>query len=243
MSARWHTYADPQAAAEACAHHIFSLLEESLAGQEFATLAVSGGATPKLLFEHMAPVKFNWSRVHLFFVDERAVPPTDAQSNFKLADDNLIAPAKMPVRNIHRVHAELTPDIAAARYAREIQDFFQLEEGQFPHFDVVHQGMGPDAHTASLFPSEPLINDREGIAAATYVEKMHSWRITLLPGVLLAAKHNVFLVTGEDKADAVRNVFEAEYDPQKYPAQIVTHHARRVSWFLDCAAARKVETK
>ena len=91
-----------------------------------------------------------------------------------------------------------------------------------PRFDVVHRGMGPDAHTASLFPGEPLIDDREGIAAAVYVEKFHQWRVTLLPGALLAAKHTVFLVAGDDKAEAVRAVFQEEYDPKKYPAQIAS---------------------
>ena len=241
MSVRWHTYPDPESAAEASSHHVFSILEETLSGQEFATFAVSGGSTPKLLFERLVKRPFEWDRVHIFWVDERAVPPNDAQSNFKLADDNLIVPARIPRRNIHRVHAELTPDMAAMRYTQEIQDFFNLDEGQLPHFDLVQQGMGPDAHTASLFPGEPLIDDREHIAAATYVEKMKQWRITLLPGVLLAAKHTVFLVTGADKAEAVRNVFQADYDPKCYPAQIVTHHGRRVAWFMDRAASRLVE--
>ena len=102
---------------------------------------------------------------------------------------------------------------------------------------------GPDAHTASLFPGDPLIDDRKGIAAATYVEKMSQWRITLLPGVLLAAKHTVFLVAGEDKADAVHNVFEGEYNPHLYPSQIVTHHGRGVAWFTDQAASRLVPAR
>ena len=101
--------------------------------------------------------------------------------------------------------------------------------------------MGPDAHTASLFPGEPLIDDRDGIAAAVYVEKLKQWRVTLLPGALLAAKHTVFLVAGADKAEAVRAVFKEEYDPKKYPAQMASHHGRRVAWFLDQAAARLLE--
>ena len=139
---------------------------------------------------------------------------------------------------MHRVCGELTPASAAKRYVDEIRDFFGLEPGEMPHFDVVHRGMGPDAHTASLFPGEPLIDDREGIAAAVYVEKFHQWRVTLLPGALLAAKHTVFLVTGADKAEAVRAVFKEEYDPKKYPAQIASHHGRGVTWFLDEAAAQ-----
>ncbi|MDQ6676739.1 MAG: 6-phosphogluconolactonase [Acidobacteriota bacterium] len=237
MSARWHVYADPESAAEACAQHIFTLLDEVLAGKDHATLAVSGGSTPKLLFDHLVAHPFHWDRVHIFFVDERAVPPTDPESNYKLANEHLVIPAKIPARNVHRITTEHTPDHSAASYTREIQSFFGLGEGEPPHFDVIHQGMGSDAHTASLFPGEPLIQDREGIAAATYKAEDSQWRITLLPGVLLAAKHTVFLVTGKDKREAVKNVFEGEYEPLKYPAQIVAHHGRRVAWFLDRAAA------
>jgi 6-phosphogluconolactonase len=110
-----------------------------------------------------------------------------------------------------------------------------------PHFDLVHRGMGPDAHTASLFPGEPLIDDRERIAAAVFVPKFNQWRVTLLPGALLAARHTVFLVAGEDKAEAVRAVFHEEYDPKKYPAQIASHHGRGVTWFLDESAAKLMD--
>jgi 6-phosphogluconolactonase len=241
LSVHWHSYPDANAAAEKCAQHILALLDEALAGQGDATLAISGGSTPKLLFTHLAASKFIWNRVHIFWVDERAVPPTDPQSNYKLAEEYLIAPARIPHRNVHRIAAELPPDKAAKRYTEEIREFFQVEGDELPHFDVIHLGTGPDAHTASLFPGEPLIDDREGIAAAVFVEKIPQWRITLLPGVLLAARHTVFLVAGEDKAQAVRNIFHEPYDPKKYPAQLVSHHGRRVTWFLDDAAARLMD--
>ena len=241
MSVRRFKAPDPAGAAEACAHHVISVLDEVLAGQEFATLAVSGGSTPKLLFQKLAVTKFPWTRVQLFFVDERCVPPTDPASNFKLAEDYLIRPARIPGRHVHRIPGELPPATAAARYAQDIRDYFGLQEGEMPHFDLIHRGMGPDAHTASLFPGEPLIDDREGIAAAVFVEKMNMWRVTLLPGVLMAAKHTVFLVTGEDKAEAVRAVFNEEYDPKKYPAQMASHHGRGVTWFLDESAAKLMD--
>ena len=237
MSVRRHMYPGAAAAAEACAHHITALLEEVLSGQEFATLAVSGGTTPKLLFQQLAKSRIRWDQVHLFWVDERSVPPSDDASNYKLTNDYLILPAHIPHRQVHRIYGELAPQAAAKRYSEEIREFFGLEEGEMPHFDVVHRGMGPDAHTASLFPGDPLIDDRENIAGATYAEKFKQWRVTLLPGALLAAKHTVFLVAGGDKEEAVRAVFEEEYDPKKYPAQIASHHGRGVTWFLDVAAA------
>lgn len=241
MSVRWYTYPDPAAAAEACAHHVMGLLEEALSGQEVATFAISGGATPKILFERLAESPFHWDRVHLFWVDERCVPPTDSASNYKLADDYLIRPAHISHRQVHRICGEMAPKAAAARYADEIREFFGLEDGQMPHFDVIHRGMGPDAHSASLFPGDPLIDDREGIVGSTFAEKFNQWRVTLLPGALLAAKHTVFLVAGADKEEAVRAVFEEEYDPKKYPAQIASHHGRGVTWFLDEAAAGQLD--
>ena len=241
MSVQWHRLRDANAAAAAGAHHIIGLLEEALSGQDFAALAVSGGTTPKLLFQMLAATRFPWNKVQLFWVDERSVPPTDVASNFKLADDFLIQPAHIPHRNVHRVMGELPPAIAAKRYAGEIREFFGLEGSEMPRFDVVHRGMGPDAHSASLFPGEPLIDDREGIAAAVYVEKFHQWRVTLLPGALMAAKHTVFVVAGDDKAEAVRAVFQEEYDPKKYPAQIAPPQGRGVTWFLDEAAARLMD--
>lgn len=243
MSVRWHKYSNPESTAAACAHHMIARLEEALAGQDRATLAISGGATPRLLFQELAVSRFSFDRVHLFWVDERAVPPTDSQSNYKLAEETLIAPARIPHSHVHRIHAELMPDRAAELYAGDIREFFHLEDGELPHFDVVQLGMGPDAHTASLFPGEPLLDDREKIAAAVYVEKFSQWRITLLPGVLLAAWHTVFLVAGEEKAQPVRAVFNEEYDAKKYPAQVVSHHGRRVAWFLDEAAAKLMETE
>jgi 6-phosphogluconolactonase len=241
MSVQWHRLRDANAAAEEAARHVVNLLEEALSSQQFATFAVSGGTTPKLMFQKLAATRFPWDRVQLFWVDERCVPPTDVASNFKLVDDCLIQPAHLPRRNVHRVMGELPPAAAATRYAGEIREFFGLEEGEMPRFDVVHRGMGPDAHSASLFPGEPLIDDREGIAAAVYVEKFHQWRVTLLPGALVAAKNTVFVVAGDDKAEAVRAVFREEYDPKKYPAQIAPPQGRGVTWFLDEAAARLMD--
>ena len=237
MSVQWFTQPNPRAAAAACAQHISALLEQALASQEHATLAVSGGSTPKLLFQSMVAAGFRWQRVHLFFVDERCVPPNDPESNYRLANENLIAPAHIPPAQVHRIHAEIKPQTAAQQYVDDIRNFFGLEEGELPHFDVVECGMGPDAHTASLFPGEASIEDRDNIAGAVYVEKFGKWRVTLLPGALLAAKNTVFLVTGADKAPGVGSVFHQEFDPKHYPAQLISRQGRRVTWFLDQAAA------
>ena len=228
-------FADASTAAEACAAQILGWLREALENPGLAALAISGGSSPRRMFEIFAQAEFDWRRVHLFWVDERAVPPSDAQSNFKLANDTWLAPGNFPKPNIHRVHAELKPAEAAARYAEDIQRFFGLAAGEMPHFDVVHRGMGPDAHTASLFPGEPLIENRADIAAAVWVEKFKQWRITLLPGALLAARHTALLVPGADKTAALRSVLNQPFDPLHYPAQIASGEG--AVWFVDAAAA------
>lgn len=241
MSIQREVSADALAAANACAEHILDRLDDALSARGDATLAVSGGSTPKLLFQAMARRPFNWNKVHLFWVDERCVLPTDSQSNYKLAHDYFIGPASFPNSNVHRVIAELPPQKAADQYASDIRNFFGVPPGEMPQFDVIHCGMGPDCHTASLFPGEPLIDDRHNLTAAVYAEKMKSWRVTLLPGVLLAARDLIVLAAGDDKAVAVRNVFEQPFDPKKYPAQLTTRARGGICWFLDKAAASQIE--
>ncbi|HEY1183641.1 MAG TPA: 6-phosphogluconolactonase [Bryobacteraceae bacterium] len=241
MSVSYQTCQNAPAAAEACASHVVAVLEGALESQELATLAVSGGTSPKWMFERLAASNLPWNRTHLFFVDERVVPPSDPASNFKLANEHLILPARVPQSSVHRVAGELAPQAAAQHYVEQIRRFFGLNEGDLPRFDVVHRGMGPDAHTASLFPGDPLIEDRQGIAAATFAAQFRQWRVTLLPGVLVAAKHTVFLVTGDDKKEALRSVIHGEYDPMRYPAQIATRPGHDVVWFLDQAAAALIE--
>jgi 6-phosphogluconolactonase len=241
MSIHSFIYKDPNEASQACAVKVVGLLQQGLAAKPSATFAVSGGTTPKLLFRELAKLPFEWDKAHLFWVDERCVPPTDPQSNYRLAKENFIDPAGFPSCNVHRIPAELEPRIAARSYADEIREFFGSGPDELPHFDVVHRGMGPDAHTASLFPGEPLIHDIKNLTAAVYVEKFHQWRVTLLPGVLLAARNTVMLVTGEDKAEPLRAVLHEPYDPLSYPAQIATYQGRgQVMWFLDEAAARLI---
>lgn len=190
------------------------------------------------MFEDFARSGFSWDRVHLFWVDERGVPPTDDQSNFKLASDTWLRRAKFPDSNIHRIEAERAPREAARLYQDDIRRYFRLSDDELPRFDVIHRGMGPDGHTASLFPGEELIV--HGIASAVWVEKMQQWRITLLPGVLEAARHTVMLVTGADKAAILRAVLTSPYDPKQYPAQIASR-GDSAEWFVDDAACGKLE--
>jgi 6-phosphogluconolactonase len=246
MTVQSFVYESADAASEACARKVIELLAQALSTQPRASIAVSGGTTPKRMFAEMARADFNWTNVHLFWVDERSVPPTDSQSNYKLAKDQFIDSARFPEANVHRIQGELPPTDAANLYAADIRSFFALPAdgltagAAMPHFDVIHRGLGPDAHTASHFPGEPLIDDRKNLAAAVYVENFHQWRVTLLPGVLEAARHTLTLAAGADKAEPLRSVLPEPYDPKKYPAQIATYDGAGVIWFLDKAAARLV---
>jgi 6-phosphogluconolactonase len=245
MTVQPFVYENAGAASEACARKIIELLGHALLSQPRASLAVSGGTTPKLMFAELAKANFDWRNVHLFWVDERSVPPTDSQSNYKLAKENFIDPAHFPSANVHRIHGELPPKEAAKLYDEDIRAFFQLAptgvaKGAAPQFDIIHRGMGPDAHTASLFPGEPLIDDRRNLVAAVYVEKFHQWRVTLLPAVLESARHTLMLAAGDDKAEPLQAVLGEPYDPKKYPAQITTYDGAGVIWLLDKAAARLI---
>lgn len=237
MSVQRHTYKSAREAARACAQGILNCLDERLSGESFATLAISGGATPRVMFEELAQAGRDWRRIHLFWTDERMVPPSDPRSNYRLAEETLIVRARVPRENVHRIAGELAPETAALRYVDEVREFFGLDSGEMPHFDAVHCGLGADGHTASLFPGEPLIEDRERIAAAVHVAKLGTSRVTLLGGVFLAARENFFLVAGADKAAAVRAVFHEPYQPMKYPAQVASQPGRQVAWYLDDAAA------
>ena len=147
-------FAEPPRVVEACARQILDWLSRAIrsnaTGQ--ASLAISGGSSPRPMFELFAAETFPWDRVHLFWVDERCVPADDAQSNYKFTKDAWLDHGRVPAANIHRVRTELPPPEAAAAYAQEIRDFFHLIPGQLPVFDAIHRGMGAEGHTASLFP-------------------------------------------------------------------------------------------
>jgi len=234
MSCQRHAAPSPPAAAEAAARHCASVLRDALSQPREAFIAISGGTTPALMFDVLAREDLDWQRIHVFWVDERNVAPGDPLSNFTMAEKHLLIPARIPPANIHRMEGEREAAEAARRYEDELRRFFAAT----PRFDVLQLGIGPDAHTASLFPGEPLVADRDGLVAAVYVEKLKQWRITLLPGVLLAASNTIVLATGPDKATAVKDVFTAPFDPKLRPAQLPVHLGHKVECFLDEASAK-----
>ncbi|WP_031500508.1 6-phosphogluconolactonase [Bryobacter aggregatus] len=230
-------------AAKACALRIAEILTEAVAARGEARCALSGGSSPKLMFAELAKLQMNWEKIFLYWVDERVVPPDHPDSNYKMAMEYLILPAGIPIEHLARIAGERYPEEAAAHYISEIRVEFHLKEGELPVFDLIHRGMGPDSHTASLFPGDPLIEDDYEIASNTYVEKFNSNRVTLLPGVLKKARHTVILAPGADKAEALRDVLEGKSDPMKHPCQIAAKPPFPTEWFVDEASARLLTKK
>ncbi len=231
---------DPGVCADQCADYIEGALSRAIASNGVATFAISGGNTPAPMFRKLAASSLDWSKIHVFWVDERCVSPADDRSNFKSAHANLLKPGQVPESNIHRVFGELAPDEAAAKYVQEIKGWFQLGDGDLPVFDLLHRGMGPDAHTASLFPGEPLIADTSHVAAHVWVEKMKMDRVTLLPGVLQKAKQTVLQAVGSDKAEPLYEVLYGPEDPSRFPCQIAARNSGNAVWFVDRAAAARL---
>ncbi len=227
----FHKFETPEEAAHACAATILASLKEAIALSGKASVAFSGGSTPRMMFEYMAKQDFDWSCVHIFWVDERCVPLDHADSNYRMTKESLLD--HIQVGGVHRIQGELPPKDAAAQYRNELNQFF---EGR-PSFNVVHLGMGADAHTASLFPGLKEIDDFSGTAANVWVEKLGKDRITLLPKSILDAERIVVLAAGKDKAEPLQKVVTSDYNPLELPIQFVHRSGASVEWYLDQAAA------
>ncbi|TAM84000.1 MAG: 6-phosphogluconolactonase [Acidobacteria bacterium] len=216
--------------------------ERAQQGKAF-TAALSGGSTPRIFLETLASPEFSqriqWESVHLFQVDERCVPPDDVQSNYRMIYSSLLRPVPGAAENFHRMKAERDDlDSASAEYEREISEVLCPVAGRLPRFDLVFLGLGPDGHTASLFPgSAALLEDHKWVCP-NYVEKLKMHRLTLTYPVLNAAAEIVFSAAGPDKAEILRQVLEGPRDAKRLPAQGVQPTEGSVDWYLDKPAAR-----
>lgn len=207
------------------------------------TMALSGGSTPGKLYTLLADESFvrnrlPWERMHFFWGDERHVPPEHPESNYRMACDSLFDAAPVPPQNIHRVSAEESDAaIAAENYEQELFSFFELKSGQLPRFDCILLGMGPDGHTASLFPGTSALHENQHLVVANWVEQFHTYRITLTVPVLNNADFVIFLVSGEEKAEILREVLEGDFRPDLFPAQLIRPDHGKLLWLVDQAAA------
>lgn len=201
-------------------------------------VALSGGSTPKALYQELAQPKFSslpWDKIFFFWGDERHVPPHSADSNYRMVDDALLSKVPVPPGNIFRVKAEQSDANTVAReYEQIVRDFFHLEPAEFPRFDLVLLGLGPDGHTASLFPDSAGLSETNRIVIANWVENLHTHRISFTFPVLNAAACDMFLVSGEGKREKVRQILTEHQD---FPAGRVDPRDGELLWFLDRAAA------
>jgi len=241
--------------ARAAAEEFTRRAGEAIRARERCAVALSGGSTPRRLFALLADPaqpfrdRIEWRAVHFFWGDERHVPPDHPESNFRMARETLLDAVPVPAENVHRIRGE-EPDAAraAALYEDELRTFFSgaLYAPRAPRFDLVLLGLGADAHTASLFPGSEAVRERERWVVAPWVETLRSFRITLTPAVFNRAAAVIFLVQGEEKAGALRAVFEferrevereVERDPDRWPAQVIRPESGEVLWLVDRAAA------
>ncbi len=203
-------------------------------------IALSGGLTPKLLYQILADTmggRIRWKMVHIFQVDERCVPPDHVQSNFRMIKESLLSGIDIPETNVHRMAGEMEDrDAASHQYAEELKSVLHPEEGEFPRLDMVLLGMGPDGHTASLFPSSEALSEQKLWVRPNYFEKLDSHRLTLTLPVLNGAADVVFLLAGADKAATLKKVLEGP--PADLPAQMIKPVKGQVTWFVDESAAR-----
>jgi 6-phosphogluconolactonase len=232
-------YATAGELAHAAAQHFAELAEWYAASYGRFTVALSGGSTPKALYEVLAaeplPITIPWPTIYFFWGDERCVPPEHADSNYRLAYGALLSKVSVPEENIFRIPAEdENHERAAAQYAATLQQFFAAP---LPRFDLIFLGLGADGHTASLFPGTAALQVNDRAVAANYVEKLQTHRITLTAAAINNARHVIFLVAGADKAAALREVLEGQSQPDLYPSQLIHPHKGKLSWLVDEAAA------
>jgi 6-phosphogluconolactonase len=228
---------NPDALFHSAAEEFLTEAKTAVNDRKLFTVALSGGSTPKGLFHLLASTEpfrsgMPWAQTHFFWSDERHVSPRDPESNYRMAWENLLSKVPVPAENIHRILSEI-PDArqAAGQYEETLRHFFHLAEGQFPRFDLILLGMGADGHTASLFPDTDALQECKGLVAANWVEKLHTWRITLTLPVLNNAASIIFLVSGPDKAQTLRAVFSGQRTA--YPAHLVNPTQGRVLWLVD----------
>jgi len=234
------TFPDVDALMRGAAEQFVERTRQAVADRGRFSVALSGGGTPKAAYELLATDPFrsrvDWARVHVFWGDERCVPPNDARSNYRMVREALLDHVPLPATNIHRIRGELPPADGATDYEAVLASHFGNES---PRFDLVLLGLGTNGHTASLFPGTAVLHEQRRRAAEVYVAELDMWRVTLTAPAINAAAFAMFLVTGQEKADVVRQVIQGPRDPERLPAQLI-QPAGELVWLLDRAAAGRL---
>jgi 6-phosphogluconolactonase len=230
------------AAARLFASHV----EHAVATRGIARIAISGGSTPKGMFQILAnPTKpfaetVPWDKLQLFWVDERCVPSTDPESNYHMTNENLLSKVGILPENIFRMEGELDPEEAANRYESMIRNALKLEGAEAPHFDLVLLGMGDDGHTASLFPHTEGLNEIGRLVIANHVPQKDTWRISLTWPVINTSAEVAFVIAGTDKAVVLNEVLTGPRDPERLPSQLIRPFNGKLLFLLDESAAAKL---
>lgn len=239
-----HVFADLNELGIAFAERWIELTEQAITARGHFHVALTGGSTPKHLYETLASADFSgrvdWQRVHIYFGDERCVPPDHTDSNFRMAYETLLSRVPIPAQQIHRIQGELADAQEAARaYACLLSAHLPKSVDDNVQFDLVLLGLGPDGHIASLFPATPILKERKRLAAAVFVEKLKSWRISVTLPVIDNARQILMLVAGQTKAKIVRLALEKESQLPPLPVQMLVP-AGNMDWYLDRAAAQEL---
>ena len=234
--------ADANGIAQTAAAEFLEAAREAVREKDSFCVALAGGSTPKALYGLLSSnplqAKVPWSKMQFFFGDERHVSPDDAESNFRMAREAMLAKAPVDPKQVHRIKGEKANAAEAAEeYEEELRASFRLEATQLPHFDLVLLGMGPEGHTASLFPGTKALKEERRLVVSNWVGKLYTDRITLTPPVLNNAARVIFMVHGAEKAPALKAVLEGPYEPEQLPAQMIHPQKGRVVWLVDPAAA------
>jgi 6-phosphogluconolactonase len=233
---------DPPSLFRGAADEFASQAIEAVRAHGRFTVALSGGSTPKSLYSLLATnASLPWDKIYFFFGDERHVPPDNPESNYRMARESLLSKVPIPPQNIFRVPAE-NPDAnkAAEAYEQTLRKFFDSPAKGFPHFDMILLGLGPDGHTASLFPGIPALQEKSRWVVADWVEKFKTHRITLTLPVLNNAAVVMFLVSGQDKAATLQEVLEGKQPGELFPSKLVKPSNGELIWMVDRAAAAQL---
>jgi 6-phosphogluconolactonase len=239
----YYVDATPEAVNRRAAQYFVDGIRSAAGARGKARIAISGGNTPKHTFELLAEPsepyreQIPWEKLELYWVDERCVPPDHPDSNYRMTREALLDRVPLDQSQIFRIQGELEPEEAAAEYEFDIRQSFRLEGAELPLFDMVQLGMGPDGHTASLFPHTQGLHEIMRIAIANHVANKDAWRVTLTWPVIDRARDVFFLIEGADKVAALKAVFLGAYDPETYPSQLVRPASHRITLLLDPAAA------
>jgi len=242
LRAEVRLFASLETLLQEAAEEFVELAQAAVRAKDLFAVALSGGSTPRGLYGLLAASPFQervpWSKIHFFWGDERHVPPDHPDSNYRMAHEAMLSKVPVLAQNIHRIPAEKEAKRAAADYEEALREFFRLGGGQWPRFDLILLGMGPDGHTASLFPHTDALQEQARLVAAPWIEKLSGFRITLTPPVLNRAACVIFIATGAEKAEVLRQVIQGSYQPELYPAQLVRPASGRLLWLVDRESAR-----